>query len=355
MSNVRIKDIARLAGVSPGTVDRVIHNRGEVSPVTRDRIRRLLKEHAYTPDAMASKLSLKKQFRFAVLMPGQEGPHAFWSLPRHGVDRALHELSPFQVRADIHEHPPFRKEDFLRLVADVDWTACDGVLFAPVFPDESVRFVERLRDLGVPVVLFNSHLECPDVLSYVGQDAFRSGRVGAHLMQYGLNGSGHLALVNVLAGRHPKSHVLAREAGFRDYFGTQPQWQGSIDTVNLMGEDLGELGRRMDELLDSRAIDGIFVTSSRVHVLASYLADRKVTGLRLGGYDLVPGNLDHLREGRIDFLISQHPEEQAFKGLVTLFQWLAHKREPSLLQWMPIDIITRENMEPDQNLQHMHL
>ena len=47
---IRIKDIARLANVSTGTVDRVLHNRGEVSAKSREKVEKVLKEINYQPN-----------------------------------------------------------------------------------------------------------------------------------------------------------------------------------------------------------------------------------------------------------------------------------------------------------------
>ena len=66
---VRIKDIARLAGVSTGTVDRVIHDSGEVSEKTRNKVGIILQELDYKPDILARTLASKKTYLFAVLMP----------------------------------------------------------------------------------------------------------------------------------------------------------------------------------------------------------------------------------------------------------------------------------------------
>ena len=97
MGKIRIKDIAEIANVSIGTVDRVIHNRGEVSHSTQERIRKLLEEHNYKPDIIASSLALKRQINLAVVMPGLVNDHAFWKLPQLGVQRALDELSNYNI------------------------------------------------------------------------------------------------------------------------------------------------------------------------------------------------------------------------------------------------------------------
>ena len=66
---VRIKDIAEEAGVSIGTVDRVLHDRGEVNKETKEKILDLVEKLNYTPNLVAKSLSLKKALRIALLLP----------------------------------------------------------------------------------------------------------------------------------------------------------------------------------------------------------------------------------------------------------------------------------------------
>ena len=61
---LRIKDIAVLAGVSEGTVDRVLHNRGDVSAKSREAVTKVLDEMNYSPNLLARSLASKKQYRF---------------------------------------------------------------------------------------------------------------------------------------------------------------------------------------------------------------------------------------------------------------------------------------------------
>ena len=70
---IRIKDIARLAGVSAGTVDRVLHNRGEVSVRTREKIETVLKELDYRPNLYASALASKRHYKVVALFPKAGG------------------------------------------------------------------------------------------------------------------------------------------------------------------------------------------------------------------------------------------------------------------------------------------
>ena len=93
----RIKDIARLAGVSIGTVDRVIHDRGEVAEKTRLKVQRILKETHYSPNVMAQVLKSKKRVHLVSLLPEPNEDNSFWKKHPIGMLKAIEELDPFPV------------------------------------------------------------------------------------------------------------------------------------------------------------------------------------------------------------------------------------------------------------------
>jgi LacI family transcriptional regulator len=64
-----VREIAEKAGVSIGTVDRVLHNRGRVSPKTKASILAIIEQSGYTPNPIARHLKLNKKYPFAVIMP----------------------------------------------------------------------------------------------------------------------------------------------------------------------------------------------------------------------------------------------------------------------------------------------
>ncbi|NJK96229.1 MAG: LacI family transcriptional regulator [Bacteroidales bacterium] len=66
---IRIKDIANLAGVSPGTVDRVIHNRGQVTEENREKILNIIDELDYKPNLLARSLATKKTTCLFLFVP----------------------------------------------------------------------------------------------------------------------------------------------------------------------------------------------------------------------------------------------------------------------------------------------
>ncbi len=71
-TKIRIKDIAERAGVSVGTVDRVLHDRPNVSPPAREKVEKALKEMNYQPNMYASALAYNKSYTFFLLIPMHE-------------------------------------------------------------------------------------------------------------------------------------------------------------------------------------------------------------------------------------------------------------------------------------------
>jgi LacI family transcriptional regulator len=87
----------------------------------------------------------------------------------------------------------------------------------------------------------------------------------------------------------------------------------------------------------------IFVTNSRVALVARYLREHPSGKILLIGYDYLKSNIEFLLSGHIDFLLCEKPQEQGYKGIMTLFQNLVYSTEIEREHLMPIDIITREN------------
>ena len=352
MTKIRIKDIAEIAQVSIGTVDRVIHKRGEVSESTRERITKLLEEYNYKPDIHASSLALKKAIRLAVVMPGVVNDHAFWNLPLSGIKRAMEELAHYNISVDTHYFNQFDRQDFVRCKTEFPYKEVQGVLFAPVFQEESLSFLKQCEELNLPVVLFNSLLDVPSIRSFVGQDAFHSGYLAAKLINYGMEPGKDVAIINMSVRTDHYAHIIQREKGFRSYFEERNERLNHLLTLDLHGADDSRLKTQLSEACSKHQLAGIFVTNSRVYKVAEFLEQKGEKHVSLVGYDLLPESIHYLKEEIIDFLISQKPEEQAFRGLRSLFYLVAFHREPEKREMLPIDIITRENLNYYQPKSH---
>ena len=78
-----VHEIAELAGVSIGTIDRVLHKRGRVSQETKARVESIIEQYQFTPNPIARRLKLNRSYRFYTYR--KTGRTAFSSFCRNGI------------------------------------------------------------------------------------------------------------------------------------------------------------------------------------------------------------------------------------------------------------------------------
>jgi LacI family transcriptional regulator len=342
----RIKDIARIAGVSIGTVDRVIHDRGEVSEKTRLKVQRILKETNYSPNVMAQVLKSKKRFHLVSLLPAPTEDNSFWKKHPLGMIRAIEELDPFpvtlsQVTFDMQSEDDFQKKT--SIVLDIK---PDGVLLAPIFKSESVAFCSRLQKEKVPFVFIDGYIENTDFLAYIGEDIFQSGRVAGQLIDMVTPEESDILVVTIARNIRNVHHLTNRTEGFLSYFHKSGKNKGRKIILNIPDHSSDVVKRAIDKVfLENPGIGSIFITGSKSYLIALYLENKGLKSIDLIGYDLLDSNVRFLKSGTTRFLIGQRPEEQSYKGIKKLFEYLSLHKIPDKIEYLPVDIVTSENVD----------
>src|SRR5688572_18388399 len=179
--NIRIKDIARLAGVSKGTVDRVLHKRGRVSPESYQKVMKVLEEIDYKPNLIARSLSSSRNYRIIALLPNPTND-AYWAETKEGIRQAESEWAHYNINIEILVFDQYSKESFKEKAQEAFFQKPDGIITAPIFYDEALIFFRLLKADGIPYVFFNTNIPEVNPLTFIGQDLFHSGKVGAELM-----------------------------------------------------------------------------------------------------------------------------------------------------------------------------
>jgi LacI family transcriptional regulator len=343
---ITIKDIANMANVSIGTVDRVLHNRGEVNAATRDRILSFVEELDYTPNLLAKSLALKRNFNIAVLVPEGDKSSPYWTKPIAGIQKAIAELKDYNSNIAIVTFNPGDEQSFIGKFELILSEHPDGIIFAPHFQKASLQKIRDCENQGIPFILIDMNIEASSNLSYFGQDALQSGTVAAMLMHFGLPAGSKVLILKLGWNKAITPHLHRREEGFLKYF---LKVEGhAIHTVSL-SIDLSRKNEPDESLRATFSshedIAGVFVTNSRVHKVARYLARHKKSHIFLVGYDLTEDNLVYLRKGVIDFLICQKPEEQGYNSTMAMFDYLLTHKPVMKINYSPIDILAKENVD----------
>ena len=339
---IGIKEIAIKANVSIGTVDRVLNNRVGVSQKTKEKVLAIVKEFDYKPNIMARRLASKKVMKLAVLIPEVSRETDYWNAPLNGINQAAEELQNFGVRIDKYLFDQNDKQSFDKIMAAVFSKDYHGALLAPMFEAESMKFLATCKNKRIPTVLINSDLDVKSCVSYVGPDLFQSGYVAAHLSKYLINEEQSALIVNISKEIDLHHHLLKKEEGFRAYF-EKTGSQSRIAKIDIRNTDYDSIKLALDKAMAARKADLVFVTNSRVASVARYFIDRKISNVKLIGYDFLKDNIAYMEEEVIDFLICQKPQEQGNRGIMTLYQHINGNTTNQQTQYMPIDILTKEN------------
>lgn len=343
---IRIKDIAAQTGVSIGTVDRVLHNRGHVSEEVRNRVLKVMEEMGYQPNMVARSLANnKKTYRIAVILPDYRLDQ-YWEQPKEGVERAAESVGHYGVMVEFYYFPLFEPKSYLQILHQVIETMPDGVLVAPLFHNESAYLLQETTRLGIPVVMINTQIEGTDALSYIGQDSYQSGVLAARLLNFGLHDGDHAMVLNLDREVPGARHLQAKQQGFKDFF--DRPGEKSIVVHTAVFEDFdnpASLQQWITGLLDENSrLKGFFVTNSRAYKLVEALNQRNTDNIKIVGFDLIEPNLRYLEDNKIRFLINQNAWRQGYLGIHSLVNHLILRKEIPVQQYLPLDIIVRENV-----------
>lgn len=338
-----VKEIARRANVAIATVDRVIHNRPGVSEKTREKINKIIAELNYQPNLLASRLASGKIITLAVLIPSVTEETDFWEAPLRGIQRAEAEIRQYGIKVELFFFDLRDARSFVTQANRILDSTVDGVVVAPAFVSEAQTFAIACQQTGTPYVLIDSNLPDQPGLSYIGPPLFESGYLAGKLCTYALRDTSKLLMVNIAAALDSYTYQQI-EAGFRAYF-TDQQKDHPITRLDIHQTDYPSVAHHLQQLFDTNSdIDAVFVSNSRAFSVARFLERAHLSQKPLlVGYDFVTENTRYLANGIIDFLICHQPEDQGYRSIMALYQFLVFSAPIKKEYYMPIDIVTREN------------
>ncbi|HVM71967.1 MAG TPA: LacI family DNA-binding transcriptional regulator [Anaerolineales bacterium] len=183
-----IKQVARAAGVSTQTVSRVINDRPDVSPETRERIQQVILELDYQPSALARSLIQKRSYTLGIVTAGLKfnGP----SRTLNGIANKAEELGYALLLEVLLQ---FDTDDIKPLVQGLLARHVDGIVWAVPEVGDNRRWVGGiLNDVPVPVVFLTMQPRAG--LSIVEVDNYLGGVLATrHLLEQGCRAIGHIS------------------------------------------------------------------------------------------------------------------------------------------------------------------
>ena len=344
-SNIRIVDIAKMAGVSVGTVDRVIHNRGRVSEENRKKVQAILEMVHYQPNLMARSLASKKQYHFVAIIPSFT-QREYWEAISEGIDKVAAEMETYNITITKLFFDQYNNKTFDDITRNLLDEKVDGVLIATLFTDSVIRLSQELDRNEIPYVYVDSNIEGQHQLAYFGTESYDAGVIAARLLTDRLSPTSDILMARIVhSGKNDSNQGKNRRDGFC-YYLKKVGFSGKLHEVELKISDSVYNFAKLNEIFElNPGIKGAIIFNSTCYILGNYLKTRGMQAVKLVGYDLIERNTQLLSEGVITALIAQRPERQGYEGIKSLCNYLLFKQKTEKVNLMPIDILLRENLK----------
>lgn len=325
---VTIKDIAREAGVSSGTVDRALHHRGGIKPEVAERICRIAEEMNYQPNVVARTLVGKryqKEHKIGIILCSIG--NMFFDDVLKGIHEELKQQQLLGITAMIREVKGFDEEKQLEAITELEEQGIEGLVITPVNTIRIAQKIKMLQLRGIETVTINTDLSEADNLAYVGSDYRKAGKVMGELLGL-VSNKGKVHTLIVSGTTRALAHV-ERTQGILEMANF---YYRNVEVVKVIeNEESDELSRELvlEELRRNREIDVICFVGGGVRGGLSAVKELGLENqLQIFTYDLTPIIQENLEKLVINATVLQEPEVQGKCGVSIICQYIQQGKRP---------------------------
>ena len=312
--------IAKMAGVSRATVERVINNRGDVSEDTRKLVLEIIKKTDYRPNRAGKTLAIQqKNLKIGCIIIHADNPF-YQELNKGIIDKAA-EFKSYGIQVII-EQVEFDVQKQLEKIDELISQQINALVIQPIAEPALARKLNEIERLNIPIVTVNTDL--PDFTSsfcYVGNDFYLCGKTAANFLNIATQGHCNIGVITGFS--KAKSHA-DRIEGFRDYI------------QNFSGMNIVAVAENRDDemesyyitktmLLEHPEIDSVFLVAGGVHGAGTAIkktSQETHRSFKVISFDDVPTTRDLVRDGTILATICQQPVRQGRLAMSVLFDYL---------------------------------
>ena len=336
-----IKEIAALAGVSRGTVDRVLNNRGSVNPATAEKINEIAKALDYKPNKAGLVLAAqKKKLKLGVILFSADNPFFFDVLK--GVNEKAQDLAGYNCTVLVKQIP-INVDAQLRAIDELMCEEVCGIALAP-HNDDRIRIrINELYQQGIPVITLNTDIENSKRIAYVGSHYTKSGATAAGLLKLMMHDEVH---IGIITGASDILCHTERIAGFTETLKPYRDRMHIVSIVETHDDEIESYEQTALLLKAHPEINALFFAAGGV-----YGGCRAISSLGLStklcaiAFDKADTTEQFLREGILSAVICQQPRTQGKKPLELLFAYLTSGELPEKeYNYTAVDIRILENI-----------
>ncbi len=303
MAKPTVHDIAKEAGVSLATVDRVLNARPGVREKTVERVQSAVKRLGYVRDTYAANLARQRMYRFGFVLPAV--PSQFQKSLGEAISEASKGLRVDRSEIRIERVPPNDPVAMVRTLETLMRAGIDGVAIMANETPAARDMISRLKAAGIAVVTLVTDQPNSDRDHFVGIDNIAAGRTAGVLM--GRFAGGRTGKVIVVVNSIQARDMVQRRYGFDEVLARDfPNLQA---LPSIESHDDHELTARLTEacLMSHDDIVGIYCVGAGTRGVTQVMTEHRLAGRVICvGHELTANAAEALREGLIDVVITQN-------------------------------------------------
>lgn len=342
VDNMTINEIARIAGVSRGTVDRVIHNRGKVKPEIQQRIEEIIRETGFSPNLAASALKRSANgLQLGAILPPLT--NSFYVDVLKGFQSAAEHYAQYGVTLSIVQLTELTLDEQYCTAWSLLDQGLDGLILSALNTPFMTDYINHLAD-EIPVVTYNTDFTNSSRLCFVGQDHIQAGRTAGNLLCNSLRRPG--SILPLISYENILAHTR-RVDGLRAVLPRCPVDVRLLPAVETAESDEVAYDVVTNWLHKQTDLTCIYVAGGGQIGAADALADSgRANEIMMFCHDLLPKTIEHLKSGVVDYTIGQQPFLQGYLPVAILYEYLALGQKPAKeFYYTSIDIRLRENAD----------
>lgn len=342
---VKIRDIAQKAGVSPGTVDRILHNRGKVSEKSREAVEKVLAEVGYRYNIHTSAISFRKEINILICIP-QAPSGAYWESVKQGFEHALDEFYDIHIRLHYFFYNQYDVYSCRTAYDKVCSQKSDAVIIGSTFTEETLRLCSTLDSASVPYIFVDSIVENTNPYETYTTDQYACGYLLAKLLDSATPDDKSIAIFRFQRiGNQISINTIERQRGFDAYMSDMGKSDKLLETTLPATRREQTECALIDFLKSHQNVKSIAALNSKGSVLANALQANGITDIHVVSFDLTDENRKCLENGEISALLCQRPQMQGFNAIKSVINRLLYNMPAKQVHHlMPIDVVFKENL-----------
>ena len=334
-----VHDVAKTAGVSLATVDRVLNARPGVRPETQEKVESAIKALNFRRDLSASLLARARDLRITFLIP--DGGNAFMESLTAAIARRVRQTRNERLTLSAVQYHAL---DPGALVARLDGlsgsqTDC-AVVVAPDDPAVA-RAIDAALRRGVPVITLVSDLPGSARRHFIGIDNQAAGRSAASLLgRFCAAGK-----VGIIAGSLGLRDHRERFEGFSGVLGREFPHLEIVGPLEGYDDDAATEAAALQLLGSSPDLAGIYnLGAGNAGLVAALGKAHRAGNIRVVAHELTDTTRDALRAGTLDVVLDQNPDGEIRAAIAAARQVALSPGAEIHSESIEIGIFLRDNL-----------